>query len=169
MRWASPVTFAVVSLLVAGCGGSQRHGFVCPVSRGHSVVTPLTGRLVALGRPPVEVRIDNRGDLRRGLVVLGLTSFRGWFALKTHFFSFRSYQGALRVRVQRIDRSGIARLGAAPTSGASLSAPAGPAAEMISGWRDWPWFTWMRSAGCYQWNISGHGFRESVVVRATAP
>jgi hypothetical protein len=105
------VALAAIAVVMAGCGGSRKMTFVCAVTRGHSVVTPLTGRLIVLGKPPIEVRIDNRGDLRDGLIVLGLTSFRGWFALKTHFFSQSSYDGPVRVRVRRIDRSGVVRLG----------------------------------------------------------
>jgi len=152
------VGFAVVGLL-AGCGDSQRNAFVCPASEGHSVVQPFNGRLVALGRPPIYVRIDNRGDLRRGVVALGLTDFPGWFAVKTHFFSVRGYDGPVRVHVKRIDRRGAARLGNAPTDGSTFSAPTVG---------DQPVFTWMRAPGCYRWSISSRGFHETVVIRATA-
>jgi len=169
MRRAPAVGLVAAALGLAGCGASQKRTFVCPATRGHMIVTPFAGRIVALGNPPVEVRIDNRGDLRRGVVVLGLTSYHGWFALKTHFFSVRSYEGRFRARVRRLDQAGIARLGDAPPGGASLDFPPGPATNTISGWREWPSFTWMRTAGCYEWTISGRGFQESVVVRAKMP
>ena len=91
--------------------------------------------------------------------MLGTTAFPGWFALKTHFFSVGDYRGPVHVTVRRIDHSGVARLGNSPAGGDSLSAPASP--DLIR-------FTWMRNPGCYEWDISGHGFHEAVVVRATA-
>ena len=160
-------SLGVSALVLGGCGASHKP-VVCPVSSGHTIVTPLTGRLVVLGRPPVEVRIDNRGDLRHGIAVLGTTDYTGWFALKSHFITPPSYQGGFTVRLRQLGGAGLARLGGEP-SGTSFSAPAGPAPNEAAGWRDFPGgWTWTRGAGCYEWDISGHGFRESVVVRATA-
>ena len=156
-------------VLLTGCGGSHRGAFVCPASRGHSIVTPLTGRLVVLGRPPVEVRIDNRGDLRQGVVILGTTDFAHWFALKSHFMTPSSFRGGFTVRVRNLGSDGVARIGGQP-SGTSFSAPAGPAANEAAGWRDFVGgWTWAPRAGCYEWSISGNGFQESVVVDARAP
>ena len=45
-----------------------------------------------------------------------------------------------------------------PHGGDSISAPA--SADLVQ-------FTWMRASGCYEWNISGRTFHETVVVRAT--
>ena len=142
--------------LLSGCGGAQKRPFACRPSRG--VVQPFNGRLTALGQRPVYVRIDNAGDLGRGIVMLATTSFPGWFALKTHFFAVGDYRGPVRVTVRRLDRPGVARLGDSPNDGDSLSAPASP---------DLLWFTWVRSPGCYEWRISGRTFHEAVVVRAT--
>lgn len=119
---------------------------------------PFNGRLTALGRKPVYVRIDNAGNLGRGVVMLGTTDFPGWFAIKTHFFSVGDYRGPVHVTAKRIDQPGVVRLGSTPHSGNSISAPA--SADLIQ-------FTWMRTPGCYEWNISGRTFHETVVVRAT--
>lgn len=120
---------------------------------------PFNGRLTALGHAPVYVRIDNRGDLRHGVVTLGSTDFRGWFAIKSHFFSVAGYNKQIRVAVKRIDQNCVARIGDSPHGGDALSASAAP---------DLIWFTWMRTPGCYRWNISGPAFHENVVVRAAA-
>jgi len=104
------------------------------------------------------MNIDNQVDPRHGTAVLGAGN-GVWFGLKTHFWSSPGYTGPVHVRVHRIDRSGAARLGGdqGPTGGSSFSAPAGI---------DSPWPTWVRSPGCYEWDISGRGFSESIVVRA---
>jgi hypothetical protein len=156
VRWIFALTVGVA--LLSGCGGSHGRGFVCRPSRGHTVVQPFNGPLTALGRKPVYVRIDNAGDLGRGLVMLGTTAFPGWFAVKTHFFSVTSYRGPVHVTVKRIDHPGLARLGNSPDGGDSFSAPA--SSDLIQ-------FTWMRSPGCYEWNISGRAFHETVIVHAT--
>jgi len=157
----------LVGLLLAGCGSSKQ-AFVCPVSIGHAIVSPLTGRLVVVGGPPGEVRIDNRGDLRHGVVVLATTDYPGWFGLKSHFVTPPSFRGGFTVRVKTLGSTGVARIGGAPSE-TSFSAPAGPSPNEAAGWRDFVGgWTWIRSAGCYEWNISGHGVHEQVVVRATA-
>ena len=161
-------SLGLVTLIAASCGASHK-AFVCPVSRGHSVSNPLDGRLVVLGQPRVEVRIDNRGNLRQGIAVLGTTDYRGWLALKSHFVTPPSFRGGFTVRVLSLGESVKVGLGGTPP-GASFTAPAGPAPNEAAGWRDFPGgWTWTRSAGCYEWEISGHGFQESVVVRAERP
>lgn len=165
---ALAVFLGIGALMLGGCGGSHK-SFACPASPGHSVVTPMTGRLVVLGRPPVEVRIDNRGDLRHGVAVLGTTDYAHWYALKSHFMTTPSYQGGFTVRVRALGGSGVVRLGGAPT-GTTFTVTSGTApSDAAGGWRDFVGgWTWARGAGCYEWDVSGHGFHESIVVRATA-
>lgn len=167
------MTCAVVALLgfvvvvLSGCGGSHK-AFACPVTRGHDVSTPLTGRLVVLGRPPVEVRVDNRGDLRSGVTVLAASGYRGWFALKSHFLTPPSFQGGFTVHVRQLGGAKVG-LGDSPPGG-SFTAAAGPAPNESGGWRDFVGgWTWVRTAGCYDWEIVGQNFRESVVTRAELP
>jgi hypothetical protein len=124
---------------------------------------------VVLGQPPVEVRIDNRGDLRQGVAILGTTDYRGWFALKSHFVTPPSFRGGFTVRVRSLGGNMKVGLGGTPPGG-SFTAAAGPAPNEAAGWRDFPGgWTWTRSAGCYEWEISGHHLQESIVVRAQAP
>jgi hypothetical protein len=140
-------------------------GGKCPGSTGHPVVTPFTGRIIALGFGPVEMRVDNAGDLLRGVADLGRTDEPGWLALKTHFFARPSYRGPFVVRVRRIDGPGVVELGGSPTN-APLVVPPGPTANTVAGWREVPVFTWMKVPGCYAWSIDGLGFHETVVLRA---
>jgi hypothetical protein len=134
------------------------------------VASPPAAASSATAAPPVEVRIDNRGDFRHGVVVLGLTGYAGWFALKSHWLTPPSFRGGFTVRVRQLVSGGGVRLGGDPSGGVLFSAPAGPTPNEAGGWRDFVGgWTWARCAGCYEWEITGHRFRESVVVRAKAP
>lgn len=93
-----------------------------------------------------------------GVVGLGTTTFPGWFAMKTHFFSVADYRGPVHLTVRRLDQPGVARLGNSPHGADSLSAAA--SSDLIR-------FTWVRSPGCYEWSISGRTFHETVIVRAS--
>jgi hypothetical protein len=42
--------------------------------------------------------------------------------------------------------------------------PAGAAANEAAGWREFPYFTFVRSPGCYAWQIDGLTFSDIVVV-----
>ncbi|MGH2882177.1 MAG: hypothetical protein ACRDPA_05660, partial [Solirubrobacteraceae bacterium] len=144
---------AVATLCVTGCGGSHKRAFVCPASRGHSIVTPMTGRLAVLGRPPVEVRIDNRGDLRQGVAALGTTDYARWYALKSHFMTTPSYRGGFTVRVRALGGSGVVRIGGAPTGTTFRVTASTPPSDGASGWRDFVGgWTWARGVGCYEWD-----------------
>ncbi|HVM56441.1 MAG TPA: hypothetical protein VMT74_03180 [Gaiellaceae bacterium] len=162
------VSVGAAVLVLSGCRAARRT-FVCPVSDGHNITSPLTGRLVVLGHPPVEVRIDNRGDLRRGVAVLGASNYTGWFALKSHFVTPPSFRGGFDVHVRPLGAAGVVRIGGSP-SGTSFTAPAGSAPNEAGGWRDFPGgWTWMRGAGCYEWDISGRHFHEALVVLTKRP
>lgn len=168
MKRAFVASVGATVLVLSGCGAARRT-FVCPVSGGHSITSPLTGHLVVLGRPPVEVRIDNRGDLAEGVAVLGTSDYAGWFALKSHFVTPPSFRGGFSVHVRPLGGAGVVRLGGSP-SGTSFTAPAGPAPNETRGWRDFPGgWTWTRGAGCYEWDISGRHVHESVVVLTKKP
>jgi hypothetical protein len=143
-------------------------GRKCPVSTGHSVATPFSGRIVALGSGPVGIIVDNSGNLIHGVAVLGRTAEPGWLALKTHFFARPAYRGPFVVRAVRFDRSGLVEMGGSPTN-APVVVPPGPTANTIAGWREAPVFTWMKAPGCYAWSIDGLGFHEAVVLRTLSP
>ncbi|HYY33022.1 MAG TPA: hypothetical protein VE693_05485 [Gaiellaceae bacterium] len=116
---------------------------------------------MAIGTGLVRVAINNAGDPSHGFHPAG---FRGWLALKTHFFSSPSYQGPFLVRATRLDHAGPIRLGATPTEAAPLLVPRGAYAGP-AGWREVPYFTFVKTPGCYAWQIDGLTFSEIVVVR----
>jgi hypothetical protein len=135
-------------------------GARCPASRGRYVVTPDFGSM-AIGAGPVRVAINNAGNPHQGFHP---AAFRGWLALKTHFFSSPSYQGPFLVRAKRLDHPGLVTLGATPTEAAPLLVRAGAYAG-TAGWREVPYFTFVRAPGCYGWQVDGRTFSEIIVVR----
>jgi hypothetical protein len=136
----------------------------CPASRGRYVATP-TASGIALGSGPVRVFINNAGDLRHGMARLASTDVPGWLALKTHFFSVPAYQGPFLVRAKSLDRSGSITLGADPTQTGPLLVPAGPAANGLAGWREFPYSTFVKAPGCYAWQVDGLTFSKTITVR----
>lgn len=44
--------------------------------------------------------------------------------------------------------------------------PPGPTIDGAHGWREWPGGTFLRSLGCYAWQVDGAGFSDVVVFEA---
>lgn len=127
---------------------------------------------VALGSGPVRVLIADRGDLARGQAVLGTGSARGWFALQTLWFAMPGYNGPFVVRAARVGKPGPIEVqpggsGLAPGVG-PLMVPAGPTLNSEAGYRTVPGSTWVKSPGCYSWQVDGRGFSENIVIDAMA-
>jgi len=142
-------------------------GRSCPASSGRPVSTNFFGG-IALGTGPVRVVIAGRGDLRHGVAALiNPTSAPPWLGLKTLWFSPPAYQGPFIIRVKRLGRPGPAALGEGPTE-APLIVPPGPTINGGDGWREAPGGLWVKSPGCYAWQVDGLTFSEVIVVRAVA-
>jgi hypothetical protein len=141
-------------------------GAHCPATPGHFVTTLGswafgTGR-VGMGTASIE------GDLRHGRVNLARGP-SGWENLKTHFFSVPAYQGPFLIRAKRLDRPGPIRLGGTPAQTAPLVVPRGQTPNGTNGWREIPYFTFVKAPGCYGWQIDGLAFSEAIVVRLLPP
>ena len=141
----------------------------CPATHGDPIATSFFSG-VAFGGGPVRVLIANEGDLRRGDVDLGGTGAPGWSALQTSWFSTPGYQGPFVVRGKRLGTSGVIEVrpggtGLVPVSG-PLIVPAGPTMNTQDGYRTVPGSTWVRSPGCYAWQVDGRDFSEVIVVDA---
>jgi hypothetical protein len=117
-----------------------------------------------VGNGPVRVGIDNAGSPRQGFHPAG---YHGWLALKTHIIMTPAYQGSFLVRVKRLDRPGVIRVGATPTDTAPLLILGGPVSVGAggAGWHDIPYFTFVRTPGCYGYQIDGLNFSITVVLR----
>jgi hypothetical protein len=143
-----------------------RPGHRCPASPGRPVSTADFGG-VALGTGPVRVLAGGTGgDARRGVAdLINPTSSPPWLALKTLWFSVPAYQGPFVIRAQRLGRPGPVALGEGPTI-APLVVPPGPTLNGTGGWREAPGGLWVRTPGCYAWQVDGLTFSETIVVRA---
>jgi hypothetical protein len=152
----------------------------CPVSPGYTVNNSFFGG-DALGKGPVRVLIVNGGDVVHGHPQLGTTEAHGWFALKTLWFAMPGYNGPFVVRGARLGKPGPIKIqpgGEDLTPGSEpLVVPAGPTINSYppptmnipwTGYRTVPGSTWVKSPGCYAWQIDGLGFSEVIVVYALA-
>lgn len=141
----------------------------CPTSSGYAVDNSYFAGS-ALGRGPVRVLLGDRGDVLAGRVDIA----RGehpWHGLQTLWFATR-YQGPFVVRAAslgarrpiKVQPGGI---GQTPGTG-PLIVPAGPTINTQDGYRTVPGSTWIRSPGCYGWQVDGRGFSEVIVVKVIA-
>ena len=147
-----------------------RPGQRCPASRGSPVSTDLFGG-IALGSGPVRVIIGEQspGDVRHGVATLiSPTSVPPWLGLKTLWFSVPAYQGPVIIRAERLGRPGPVALGEGPLV-APLVVPPGPTLNGGGGWRIAPGGLWVRTPGCYAWQVDGLDFSEIITVRAVLP
>jgi hypothetical protein len=119
---------------------------------------------MVVGRGPVRVGIDNVGNPHQGFHPAG---DHGWLALKTHFVETPALHGPFLVRAERLDQPGVIRIGSTPADWAPLLVLGGRASVGGSGggWHDIPYFTFVRTPGCYGWQIDGLTFSTTVVVR----
>jgi hypothetical protein len=142
-----------------------RPGQRCPASRGRPVSTADFGG-IALGSGPVRVVIGDAGDVRHGVAdLIKPTSVPPWLGLKTLWFSMPAYQGPFIIRAKRLGHPGPVALGEAPALG-PLVVPPGHTVNGSGGWREAPGALWVRTPGCYAWQVDGLNFSEIIVVRA---
>ncbi len=140
----------------------------CPATSGAPVdtYTSYFGG-IALGGGPVRVAVGNLGDLRRGQAQLGSTAVPGWFALETLWFAMPSYDGPFVVRGERLGRPGPLNVDGSATNPSPLVVPPGPTANTENGIRVAPVSSWMKSPGCYAWQVDGLSFSYVIVVDTT--
>jgi hypothetical protein len=149
---------------------SLQPGGHCPTTTGYSVSNSYFGGPV-LGHGPVRVLLGGGLDVRTGRVEGVPFRPHSWHGLQTLWFATR-YQGPFVVRAASIGaRRPIAvqpnGTGLTPGSG-PLVVPAGPTINTQDGYRTVPGSTWVRSPGCYGWQVDGRGFREVIVVKVVA-
>jgi hypothetical protein len=114
-----------------------------------------------VGTGPVRVGSDDAGNPHQGFHPSG---YHGWLALKTHIVMTPAYDGPFLVRAKRLDRAGEIRFGATPAENAPLLV-LGAMHPGRGSWQDFPYFTFVRTPGCYGWQIDGLTFSTTVVVR----
>jgi hypothetical protein len=144
-----------------------RSGQRCPATHGHALSTPQFGG-VAVGKGPVEAIIAEEPprDARRGIGdLVSPTNTPPWLGFKTLWFSTPKYQGPFVIRAKRLGQPGPITMGEGPTA-AFIVVPPGPTLNSSNGWREVPGGTWVKSPGCYAWQIDGLSFSEVIVVHA---
>jgi hypothetical protein len=134
----------------------------CPTSSGHRIDNGQFGG-IALGPGPVEPLIAMAGDLERG--VIAFSRRHGWWSAKTLWFSHPRYQGPVLIRGRRLDGRGRIVFGEDPSL-IDPQLPPKPTINGTNGWREWPGGTFIRSLGCYGWQVDGSDFSHVVVFRA---
>ena len=140
-----------------------RPGQRCPTSRGTPFNTAYFGG-AAQGTGPVRV-ID--GSTRRGVAeLINPTSVPPWLGLKTLWVSLPAYQGPFGIRATRLGRPGPIALGEGPTVGPLVVPPGRTLNSFSPGYRTVPGGLWVKSPGCYAWQVDGLSFSEIIVVRA---
>jgi hypothetical protein len=134
----------------------------CPVSDGSVVKTEYLGG-IAFGNGPVRLLI-NSALHRRGIAeLISPTSEPPWLAVKTTWFSVPAYKGPFMVRAGRLGGSGPARVVDSSTA-APLVVPPGATINGGGGWREAPGGFWVRSPGCYAFQVDGLTFSYVIVV-----
>jgi hypothetical protein len=141
----------------------------CPVSSGSTFDNAYFNG-VALGNGPVRVLLADRGNISHGRVDLGESKAPGWSALQTLWFAMPGYDGPFVVRAARLGTRGPIEVQPNSTSlgpgRGPLMIAAGPTLNTQAGYRTVPGSTWIRSPGCYAWQVDGQGFSEVIVVDA---
>lgn len=139
-------------------------GKACPVSAGSAVNTLAFGGF-ALGTGPARPIVAAAGDPVRGFQFdLGLRD--GWYGLKTLWFTEPSYEGPVLIRGARIDAPGLIAFGEGPDLGALIIPPGPTLNEGRDGYRTAPGGTYVKTPGCYAWQVDGVGFSTVLVFRA---
>lgn len=126
-------------------------GQPCPSTPRHQVETVDFGGY-ALGSGPVEP------------MSLGPRSLwpNGWYGYKTLWFTLPSYTDAVLIRGARIDGDGPVGFGEGPRIG-HLIIPPGPTVNGHDGYREAPGGTFVKSPGCYAFQVDGLSFSYTIV------
>jgi len=137
----------------------------CPTSQGALVRMPRFPK-VAIGQGPVRPMLLASGNVHRGIADISpSTNAPGWFGIKTNWFSFPSYQGPIVIRAEHLGGPGRIAFSVYPTT-TVLVVPPGPTLNRAGRWRDMPGGTYVKSSGCYAWQVDGRGFSVVIVFKA---
>ena len=125
-------------------------GQPCPSTPGHQVRTADFGGY-ALGAGPVYPMLGRRSS-----------EPDGWYGYKTLWFTLPSYSDAVLIRGARIDGNGPVGFGEQPVIG-HLIIPPGPTLNGQDGYREAPGGTFVKSPGCYAFQVDGLNFSYTIV------
>jgi ketosteroid isomerase-like protein len=139
----------------------------CPTTTGRRFHTSDVGGF-ALGDGPVRALVASGSAALagRGILVFRPSGGRwGWYQSKTLWLAFPDYHGPLLIRGRQIGGSRPTVFGEAPTL---VDPQLGPGATLngSAGYREWPGGTWLRTPGCYAWQVDGTDFSEVITFEA---
>lgn len=144
-------------------------GQPCPASSAHAIANPALIYGAALGPGPAQVVVEGAGDLTHGNADLLQSFTPAWRGSKTLWLIQPAYQGPILIRAQQLDGNGPIDINSASDGPslppAPLILPPGPTPNHIKGWREAPAGTWVKSSGCYGWQVDGLTFTEVIVVK----
>lgn len=148
---------------------SVQSGDVCPVTSGHHIDNGQFGG-IALGPGPVQPLVApatnaDRSQAEQGVLVFRPAKRQGWYAIKTLWFSSPDYEGPVYIRGRQLDGTHEPVFGESPSL-IDPQLPSGATLNGTDGWRTWPGATWLRTPGCYAWQIDGTSFSEVIVFSA---
>jgi hypothetical protein len=142
-------------------------GARCPATRGRmSTSTYVRGQ--EYGSGPVRLVLGDRGDPSRGIVALGKPDRSPWLAAENVLLINPSYRGPVLLRGQRLDRPGTAFFDGDEVS-SYLDPPYPDANTQKDSSRTPPASIFVRSPGCYGFQIDGTDFTTTIVLDMTAP
>jgi hypothetical protein len=120
---------------------------------------------LAFGDGPVQPVIAGAFVKPSGLVFRAFDP-SGWYVAKTGWIASPDYEGPILIRGRQLDGPHKVALGGAPALVDPQLGP-GPTLNGTGGWREWPGGTWLRTPGCYAWQIDGTSFSRIVIFKAT--
>ncbi len=144
-----------------------RQGAACPRASGWRIDNDQFAG-TALGRGPVTPLIappQGAGDVRHGIVPFRRSPGTKWWGVKTLWFSKPRYRGPVFIRGRRLDGTGSIVFGESPSL-VDPQLPPGPTLNGTKGWRQWPGGTYIRSLGCYAWQVDGRNFSYMIAFKA---
>jgi hypothetical protein len=138
-------------------------GAECPTTSGRQFDNGQFGGL-ALGEGPVQPLVTG-GPAARPVLSFHAAGSRGWYDTKTLWFASPEYRGPVFVRGRQLDGPRIIALGESPRL---MDAQLGPGDTIngMYGWREWPGGTYLRTPGCYGWQVDGTDFSHVIVFKA---
>lgn len=142
-------------------------GSRCPTSTGSFINVPGASGTALKGKV-VSLLVPQAGDVLHGSVQLAQSDVSGWYGIKTHWLVDPSYSGWVIVRAEQLDGRGpVAALGEAGVEPVVI--PPGPTANTFKGWRQQPSGTYVKSPGCFGFQVDGSSFTEQIILNAVLP
>src|SRR6266550_565947 len=162
--WCHPVPGAIPRTLRRPLHLPQMQpGGRCPTSSGRALDNGQF-RGIALGKGPVRPLIAGpQGRITHGVIPFAKNGT--WWRIKTLWFAEPGYRGPVFIRGRRLLDDKPIVFGEVPT----LIDPQLPPTQTLNGtggWRQWPGSTFLRTLGCYAWQIDGTDFSHVIVFRS---